>query len=84
MKSQGRKPANEDKAKVKPGIKTSPKVTHPILQLQQLVGNKAVTRMIQRHSQQDMEEYNFWTATKSDHVTTWLNSTGSGPPAPGG
>jgi len=49
MKSQDHKPANQDKAKVKPGIKASPQVTHPILQLQQLVGNKAVTNMIQRH-----------------------------------
>ena len=48
MKSQDHKAANEDKAKVKPGIKSSPQVTHPILHLQQILGNHAVTSMIHR------------------------------------
>ena len=59
MKSQDHKVANEDKSKVKPGIKSSPQVTHPILHLQQLVGNKATTRLIQRHDDQYMNKYQF-------------------------
>ena len=49
MKGQDHKAANEDKARVKPGIKSSPQVTHHILHLQQILGNNAVTSMIQRH-----------------------------------
>ena len=49
MKSQDHKTANEDKARVKPGIKSSPQVTHPILHLQQIVGNIADTSVIQLH-----------------------------------
>ncbi len=59
MKSQDHKAANENKAKVRPGIKSSPQVKHPILQLQQLVGNKTTTRLIQRHDDQFMDKYQF-------------------------
>ena len=56
MKSQDhRSTADDGKAKTRPGIKTSPQVTHPILQLQQLVGNKAVTSMIQRHAAENVK-----------------------------
>ena len=59
MKSQDHKSNTVDgKAKVKPGIKTSPQVTYPILQLQQMVGNKAVTKMIQRHPDEFTMENN--------------------------
>lgn len=50
MKIQDHKSTTDNgKAKTRPGIKTSPQVKHPILQLQQLVGNKTVTNMIQRN-----------------------------------
>ncbi len=49
MKSPDHKAANEDKSKVKPGIKSSPQVTHPIPHLQQIVGHIAVTSVIQLH-----------------------------------
>jgi len=42
----------ETKEKANRGKKTSQQVTHPILQLQRLVGNKAVTKLIQRHPEQ--------------------------------
>ncbi len=41
-------PDKEGQAKLKPGTKTSPQVTHPIIQLQQTIGNKAVVNMIRR------------------------------------
>ena len=49
MQSQDYKAANEDKARVKPSIKSSPQVSHPTLHLQQIVGNIAITSMIQLH-----------------------------------
>ena len=48
MKKQVHK-TDDGMAKARPRIKTSSKVSHPILQLQQIVGNKAVTNMLQRH-----------------------------------
>ncbi len=48
MKNRVEKPDKEGQAKSKPGTKTSPQVTHPIIQLQQTIGNKAVVNMIQR------------------------------------
>ena len=33
-----------------------------VLALQQTVGNKAVTNMIQRHSESTLERYSFWVA----------------------
>ena len=47
MKKQVHK-SDDGKAKARPRIKASSQVLHPTLQLQQLVGNKAVTSMIQR------------------------------------
>lgn len=50
MKSQDHKSAtNDGKAKAQPRIETSPQFQHPILCLQQMVGNKAVTNIIQQH-----------------------------------
>ena len=56
-KAEGR----EKKGSSKPGTRGSPRVVHPILQLQQLVGNKAVTNMIQRDfTDEDLNQHNFW------------------------
>ena len=60
MKSQDHKSTAEDgKHKTRPGIKIDPQVTHPILQIQQVVGNKTTTRLIQRHDDQYMNKYQF-------------------------
>ena len=48
MKNRVEKPDKEGQSKPRPGVKTSPQVTHPIIQLQQTVGNKAVANIIQR------------------------------------
>ena len=45
----------ETKVSVRPGTKTSHQAAHPILQLQQTIGNKAVTNLIQRHPDQAVE-----------------------------
>ena len=58
MKDKVNKP-DAGRSKARPGIKTSPMVKHPILQLQQLAGNKAVVNLIQRHSESDMNRYQF-------------------------
>jgi len=47
MKKQVHK-SDDGKAKARPRIKARSQVLHPTLQLQQLVGNKVVTSMIQR------------------------------------
>ncbi len=47
------------KAKATRDIKASPLVAHPVLQLQKLVGNRAVANMIQR-SFRDDPEYSSW------------------------
>ena len=41
------------------GIKASPQFMRPAIQLQQFVGNKAVTNMIQRHPQWMMNRFNW-------------------------
>ena len=56
MKNQVHKP-DDGKAKVRQGIKTRSQVAHPILQLQQIAGNKAVTKLIQRHPSDGASEY---------------------------
>ncbi|GMQ77731.1 MAG: hypothetical protein BMS9Abin02_0219 [Anaerolineae bacterium] len=48
MKSRVEKPDKEGQANPRPGIKTSPQVMHPIIQLQQPIGNKAVVNKIRR------------------------------------
>ena len=75
MKSQDHKTANQDKAKVKPDIRTRPQVTHPILQLQQLVGNKAVTNMIQRHDGGAYINYDFKVRGRNGAIR-WLRGEG--------
>ena len=51
MKKQVHK-TDDGKAKARPGIKANSQIAHPILHLQRMVGNKAVTNLIQRHPEQ--------------------------------
>ncbi len=61
-----------------PGPKESIRFIHPILQLQQTMGNRAVTKIIQRHPQEMMERYNWWVDDiYSGWGPAWLG-TGSG------
>jgi len=49
MKIQAQKARNhESKAKAQRAIKSSSQNTHPILQMQQIIGNKATTNLLQR------------------------------------
>ena len=60
MKSQDHKSTTDDgRVKSKPGLKTNFQMTHPVLQLQQMVGNKAVANMIQRHGNFAMNRFGF-------------------------
>ena len=54
----------EKEAKSSQGIKASPKVTNPILQLQRLIGNKAVADMIQRHMSAEADSQHIGGQTK--------------------
>jgi hypothetical protein len=51
--------SGEKKGKVGKGKKAGARVSHPILQLQQMVGNKAVTNMIQRHGEYALSNFDF-------------------------
>lgn len=60
MKIQNLKSKVDDsKVKAMSVGKTRHRNTHPILQQQQTVGNKAATRMIQRHDSATMNRYGF-------------------------
>ena len=67
----------EKKTNSEPGPKESPIFTHPIVQLQQTIGNRAVTNMIQCHPQDMMERYNWWVYDLASGAEAWLG-TGSG------
>lgn len=62
----------------KPGPKESPNLTHPIVQLQQTIGNRALTNMIQCHPQDMMERYDWWVNDLYSGLGPALLSTGSG------
>ncbi len=70
MKSTDHKPVNEGRIKRRPGIKVNPTVSHPVLQLQQLVGNKAVTKMIQRHP----DEFTMENKARIEHNSGQISS----------
>ena len=54
MNQRKHKVESEDKSKKASRAKESnPQVVHPLLQLQQTIGNKAVTNLVQRHPEQD-------------------------------
>jgi len=69
MKKQVHK-SDDGKAKARPRIKASSQVLHPTLQLQQLVGNKAVTKMIQRHP----DEFTMENKARIEHNSGQISS----------
>jgi len=63
----------EKKPRAKRSKESDGKVDHPVLQLQQKVGNKAVTSLIQRHPEQDSKIESVYGAYKNlwgDHLLT--------------
>lgn len=75
MKARAHK-SNEGKDKDRPGKKIRPQVAHPLSQLQQIVGNKTVTNMIQRHGGNNYLNYDFRIRPQSGGGPLWLRGEG--------
>ena len=63
--------SHEKKDKVSQNNKTNSQIDHPILQLQQTIGNKAVSNMVQCHPEQAreiLELQNAHTITRTSNI----------------
>ena len=64
--------SKNDRAPNKKVQSPSPANLDPILQLQRRVGNRAVTKLIQRHRAEHLAEYAFRVKDLSSNEDTWL------------
>ena len=58
-------PKNKENA-VRARPKDSHQATHPLIQLQRTIGNRAVTNLLQRHPKSKMERYGFHVTDSED------------------
>jgi hypothetical protein len=79
MKKQSHKPGEKNNKVLSSNPSTKAKADHPLLQLQQTIDNKAVTNMIQRHSDGIKKQFSFWVMSTGGEKY-WLDESGSAKP----